>query len=463
MLKLDLHPDRLAVGNVGIHYGWVIVVVAAGMRLSASAVRSSFSILVPRLVESFGWSHGIIGFSLALQWAFSGIFGPAAGWLGDRYGVRRTMLLGALVFTVAMVLTSRMTEFWQLYLYYGVLLSFAMAIFQVPLTAAVTMWFQRNLGLGMGILQSSQGVGPLVFVPLVLFIISWFGDSESALRVGQWVTGVQAEGQEAGLRAAFWVTGIGGGLALTVFVKFFYDEPAQIGLRPYGATGDEPIRRVHHGETAQIRTKVFLNQAKHTSAFWNLIGIHFWGCAGHAILVVFLVAIAEERGLSKGSAAGVFVVMSVVSTLTRFGVPIAADKFGSKGVMAVCFFMQCAPLILLFFAHDVWLFYLFAVLFGIGFGGEMSAFPIINRQYYGSAPIGTTYGWQMMGSGVGMAAGAIIGGTLRNLTGDFDVTILASLALSGIGVATIYLLPSTSHHLLPDWEEALPQEARSSG
>ena len=40
MLKLDLHPDRLAVGNVGIHYGWVIVFVAAGMRLSASAVRS---------------------------------------------------------------------------------------------------------------------------------------------------------------------------------------------------------------------------------------------------------------------------------------------------------------------------------------------------------------------------------------------------------------------------------------
>ena len=129
MLKLDLHPSRLAVGNVGIHYAWVIVVVAAGMRLSASAVRTSFAILVPRLVETFGWSHGMIGFGLALQWAFSGIFGPAAGWLGDRYGIRRTMLLGALVFTAAMVLTSRMTELWQFYAYYGALLSLALAIF----------------------------------------------------------------------------------------------------------------------------------------------------------------------------------------------------------------------------------------------------------------------------------------------------------------------------------------------
>ena len=454
MLKLDLHPRRLAVGNVDIHYAWVIVVAASAMRLSASAVRTSFAVMLPRIVETFGWSHGMIGFGLALQWAFSGIFGPAAGWLGDRYGIRRTMLLGALVFTAAMVLTSRMTEIWQFYVYYGVFLSFALAIFQVPLTAAVTMWFQRNLGLGMGILQASQGMGPLVLVPLVLLIISWFGDSESGLMISKWVTGIQAEGQDAGLRAAFWVTGIAGGLALVILVRFFYDEPGQIELRPYGATGNEPIRRVRYGGIAQVRQ---------TSAFWNLIGIHFWGCAGHAILMLFLVAIAEERGLSKGSAAGVFVVMSVLSTLTRFGVPIAADRFGSKGVMAVCFSMQCIPLILLFFAHDAWVFYLFAVLFGIGLGGEMSAFPIINRQYYGSAPIGTTYGWQMMGAGIGMAAGAVIGGVLRNLTGDFNVTILASFTLSAIGIAGIYLLPSTSHQLLPDWEGALPLEARSTG
>ena len=275
MLKIDLHPNRLAVGNVGIHYAWAIVVVAAAMRLSASAVRTSFAVIVPRIVETFGWSHGMIGFGLALQWAFSGIFGPAAGWLGDRYGVRRTMLLGALVFTVSMVLTSRMTEIWQFYVYYGVFLSFALAIFQVPLTAAVTMWFQRNLGLGMGILQASQGMGPLVLVPLVLLIISWFGNSESGLMISKWVTGIQAEGQDAGLRAAFWVTGIAGGLALVILVRFFYDEPGQIGLRPYGASGNEPIRRVQHGETAQVRTAVFLTQARQTSAFWNLIGIHF--------------------------------------------------------------------------------------------------------------------------------------------------------------------------------------------
>lgn len=462
MSILNLSTANLGVGHRRVHYAWVIVVVAALMRLSASAVRTSFSILVPRMVETFGWSYGSVVFALALQWTFSGLFGPAAGWLGDRYGIRRTLLLGTALFVTFMVLTSRMTHQWEFYLYYGVLLSASLAVFQVPLTAAVTMWFQRKLGLGMGILQASQGIGPLVFVPMVLFIIGWFGSHEAGMGIAHWITGVEAEGLEAGLRAAFWLTAIGGGLICVLLIRLFYNEPAEIGMRPLGAPVDQPIRRVQAGETAKMRTKVFLQQAQRTGAFWNLIGIHFWGCAGHAIIMGLLVAIAEERGVSKGSAAALFVVMSVLSTVTRFAVPIMAERMGSKGVMGICFFLQSAPIVILFFAQDTWSFYLFAALFGIGFGGEMSAFPIINRQYYGSAPIGTAFGWQMMGAGIGMAAGVLIGGLLRDLTGNFDATIIVSLVLSLIGVGAILLLPTTSRHLLPHWEDALPQEARST-
>ena len=440
LIGLAVAPE---IGRRRFHYAWAIVVLAAAMRLSSSAVRTSFTILVPRLADAFGWSYGAIGVALALQWVFSGLFGPAAGWLGDRYGVRRTLALGAVLFILFMVLTGRMTHLWELYLWYGVLLSASLAIFQVPLMAAVSMWFQRHLGLGMGLLQASQGLGPIVFVPMVLFIIAQFGD------------GVD------GLRAAFWITGVGGGLLLLLLVKPFHSEPAAIGLRPLGASGDEPIRRTQEGPVAKLRTDTFLRQAKRTSAFWNLIGIHFWGCAGHAIIMVFLVAIAEDRGLDRGPAAATFVIMSVLSTTSRFAVPIIADHMGSKGAMGVCFFLQTAPIIILFFAHDPWMFYLFSVLFGIGFGGEMSAFPIINRQYYGNAPIGTAYGWQMMGAGTGMALGALVGGWLRNWTGDFDATILLSLVLSLVGVVSILFLPTTSRHLMPHWDAELPRAARS--
>lgn len=97
---------------------------------------------------------------------------------------------------------------------------------------------------------------------------------------------------------------------------------------------------------------------------------------------------------------------------------------------------------LLFRAHEAWHFYLLAVLFGIGFGGEMSAFPIINRQYYGNAPTSTVYGWQMFGSGIGMASGSFLGGMLRDLTGDYSIALGCSFVLSMMGtIASWSCLP----------------------
>ena len=443
MANFSLKPSNLVIAGRPVHYAWVIVTVGAVMRLFSSSFRSSSSILIPRLVDSFGWSYGAVGLGFAIQWIVSGMFGPTAGWLGDRYGVRWTMRLGAVLFIVGMVLTGMMRELWQFYLFFGVILSISMGIFQVPLTAAVTLWFRKHLGVGMGLLQGSQGIGPLIAVPMMLLIIYLFG------------------GGIDGLRAAFWIPGILGGVVILGMVQFFYNEPAAIGVRPLGAPQNEPIKAVQTGKVAKVRTQVFLKQAQRTGAFWNLIGIHFWGCAGHAIILVYLVAMAEDEGVSAGLAAGAFVTLSVTSSITRFAVPVIADRMGSKPAMAGCFFLQVAPIFLLFIAHDPWQFYLFAVLFGIGFGGEMSAFPIINRQYYGSGPIGTTYGYQMMGAGVGMAAGALIGGQLRDITGNFDATMGLSLVLSLIGVFSIMMLPTTKKELMPNWEDQLPEASPS--
>ena len=170
---------------------------------------------------------------------------------------------------------------------------------------------------------------------------------------------------------------------------------------------------------------------------------------------------AEDRGVSQGLAAGLYVTLSVVSTITRFVVPIVADRMGSKGAMAACFLFQSAPVLILFFAQDAWMFYLFAVLFGIGFGGEMSAFPIINRQYYGNAPLSTAYGWQMLGAMIGMAVGTGAGGFVWDLTGDYTGTLPISFVLSLVGAVSILVLPTTSHPQIPHWEEALPPEAHS--
>ena len=441
MSKFSFRPDSIVLAGNNVHYAWIIVAVAAVMRLATSGVRTSSSILLPVIVEAFQWSYGAVGIGFSLQWIVSGLFGPTAGWLGDRYGARWTMAIGGVLFLIGMAATGMIgymgSHLWQFYLFFGVIVSLSMAIFQVPLTVSVTLWFRKRLGVGMGVLQSSQGIGPLIWGPIMLLILTQFG-----------------------LSWAFILPGIGGGLILLSLVFVFYNEPADIGIRPFGADENEPISKSQKGQAAKVRTKTFLQRAQRTPAFWNLIGIHYWGCAGHAIILVYLVAMAQERGVPLALAGGAFITLSVTSTITRFGVPIAADSIGSKWVMATCFFLQVVPVFILFFATEAWMFYVFAVLFGIGFGGEMSAFPIINRQYYGRAPVGTTYGWQMMGAGLGMATGAVLGGILRDITGSFTSTMILSLILSAIGVLSIILLPTTHKEQVPDWEEFLPQDMK---
>ena len=127
----SFRADNFVIGGRQMHYAWVTVVVAAMMRLFSSSFRSSSSILIPRLVDSFGWSYGAVGLGFALQWIVSGLLGPSAGWLGDRYGVRLSVRLGAVLFIGGMVLTGTMSHLWQFYLFFGVIRSASMGLFQV--------------------------------------------------------------------------------------------------------------------------------------------------------------------------------------------------------------------------------------------------------------------------------------------------------------------------------------------
>jgi MFS family permease len=438
---MKVKPARLPVSVKGIHYAWVTLAIAIAMRLVSSVERTASGVLLAYMVDpagEFGWSRSVVGLALSLQWIFSGVFGPAAGWLGDRYGLRRTMAVGALLFLATSMLIGLVTAPWQFILYFGIFMSAALAIFQVPLVSAVTLWFHRHLGIAMGLLQSAQGLANVLFAPLMVVLLT------------QW-----------GWRWAFWGPGVVGGVLLLGLIPYFRNEPAELGLRPLGADPKAPIQPVQSGPRARVRTTVFLQQARRTFAFWNLIGIHYWGCAGHAIIVVYLADIVRTQGLSLATGALVVSTMFGVSSFTRFAVPILADRAGSKIAMTLCFCLQALPIALLFWAHEAWHFYLFAVLFGIGFGGEMSAFPIINRQYYGGAPTGTIYGWQMLGAGIGMASGSFLGGVLRDLTGDYTLALFCSFILSLMGAIAILVLPSTTQRQIPEWEAALPPEVRA--
>ena len=211
---------RLPRHVTNIHYAWVMLGIAIAMRLVSSVERTASGVLLAYLVDpagEFGWSRSVVGLALSLQWICSGIFGPPAGWLGDRYGLRLAMAVGALLFLTTSVLIGLVTAPWQFILYFGILMSAALAIFQVPLITAVTMWFHKHLGVAMGLLQSAQGLANLLFAPLMVVLLT-----------------------QLGWRWAFWGPGIVGGLLLLGLIRYFRNEPAEVGLRPLGADPKAP-------------------------------------------------------------------------------------------------------------------------------------------------------------------------------------------------------------------------------
>jgi len=243
-------------------------------------------------------------------------------------------------------------------------------------------------------------------------------------------------------------------------ILLFRSRPSDIGIRAYGAPEDEPIHEKLDPGVEKLRARAFRTRMQSTSAFWKLVSVHYLGCLGHSIVIIYVIPIAVSAGISLVAAAGILSTLAAVSVLTRFATPVLADYLGSKWTMAVMFILQGLPVLMLFWAQELWQFYLFAVVFGIGYGGEGSAFPIINRQYFGRGPMGRSFGWQQFGAGVGMATGGWIGGVLFGFFGSYDATIILSTVASLAGALVLLSMEPTSRLLIPNWEDSLASPAR---
>jgi len=138
-----------------------------------------------------------------------------------------------------------------------------------------------------------------------------------------------------------------------------------------------------------------------------------------------------------GQAARVLSTLASVSGLTRFLTPVLADSLGARGTMAVIYVLQGLPVLMLFWINNTWIFYLFAVVFGVGYGGEGSAFSIINRRYYGEGSPGRSFGWKLSGAMLGMATGGWISCVLFGFYDHYLLTIALSVTASLAGASVI--------------------------
>ena len=436
---LESSPTRTP---FGIHYGWIIVAILAMVQVVGSSISMAAGIMVPPLNDpegEFGWSIGLIGAAIATYYLVGALFAPVSGWLGDRYGGRRMMIMAGALYATSMVLLGFVTQVWHFFLFFGLMLALTQSMAMVPLMAAVSGWFRRRLGLALGILWGAGGIGTAIVAPVIGFLI-----------------------EAVGWQAAFWGIGIVGGSAILLLTPVYRNRPADVGLRPYGTLRNEPPQPAKDPLLEAIRLRIFNQHMRRTRAFWNLPLIHGMGCAGHGIVLVYAIPIAVERGIGLVDAAVILTLISLVSIPSRIITPILAERYGAKQLMAASLLIQGLTVFMLFWAQDLWVFYVFAALFGVGFGGEWTGYLVINRQYFGNGPMGSCYGWQMSGALLGHAFVTVVAGLVIYATGSFGPVLVMSIAGSLAGVLLILALEPTGRMLIPNWEESLPPEARSS-
>jgi MFS family permease len=151
---------------------------------------------------------------------------------------------------------------------------------------------------------------------------------------------------------------------------------------------------------------------------------------------------ATLQGVSGVEAAGVLGTIAGTSIISRFACSVLTERLGGRIVLTISLIGQSATVLLLFYSGEAWVFYLFAVVFGLFYGSEMVGFPIINRQLFGvRAPLGSIYSFQMLGASTGMALGGWLGGVLFDLSGAYTWSSLASIAASCLGLPLALALP----------------------
>ena len=222
------------------------------------------------------------------------------------------------------------------------------------------------------------------------------------------------------------------------WVNVLRNNPQEKTLHPYGGLTSKPQTK----ETGFSVVRLSLHQVTGKTSFWILIAVHALGCIGHSVLLAHMVSIARFAGISSIAAASILSIALAASIISRFGMSLFAETKGGRFTLVLAVLLQTVPTLLLLSARELWSFYSFAFLFGIGYGGEMVGYTIFNRQYYGiNAPLDTIYSYQLVGAMLGMAAGGWIGGALFDLTGVYTWSILASILAGFLGVTLALVLP----------------------
>lgn len=360
-------------------------------------------------VRDLGWTRAEVTSGNALSKLLVGpIFGFAAGWIVDRFGPRRLMLAGILMAGGALVGLGTVSTLGFFYLCY--LLNALGYVCGGPLPNQVLLsrWFDQNRGKAMGFAYLGIGIGGTL-VPLVATSLT----------------------SAYGWRAALQILGVLM-IAIALPMAWFVNDAPDAGE----ASGTRhPAPRTGH--------QAPLSEILRTPAFYLLVigSMCSIGAVGGTVqnLKLFL---SLDLGLAQMTVAQIQSLVLFSSLIGRVLMGVLADRWPRKRVMLLIYAIVAASIPLLFMADRPWARPLFAVLFGIGLGGDYMIIPLMAADLFGVATLGRLLGIVLTADGVGEAVAPMLVARIRDASGSYAGGFSVLIGLAAIGAIAVALLPS---------------------
>jgi MFS family permease len=416
------------------YYGWLIVGIAFVTMAIGVTARTAFSLLLPPLIDEFGWDRGVVAGAFSFGFLVSAVLSPLAGRVLDKRGPRPVMLTGALVLTAGLFLAPSLERPWHLYATLGVLVGGGANLMSYTTHSQfLPNWFVRRRGLAISIAFSGVGAGAIVLLPWLQSIIV-----------------------DAGWRASCWAMGLLVLLVAAPLNLLVRKKPEEIGLLPDGESQRGPAaeRRPASNvvDPAWAAVEWTLARALRTGRFWWIAVGYFCAVVAWYAVQVHQTKYLVEVGFTPLVAAWALGIVSVVAIPGQIGLGALSDRIGREWVwtagclgFAVCY----AALIALEHAPSSALLYLMVVSQGfLGYAITSVMGPIVAEIFEGPhyASIFGTITVAMIGGG---AAGPWIAGLVHDMTGSYRLAFLLVILCCLVSAAAIWIAAPRKVRVVP--------------
>lgn len=395
----------------GVYFGWWVVLASfIGLSLgSASMGVFGIGVFIRPLEAEFGWSRAQISFAAAIITYTIVVVSPLQGYLLDRFGVRRVVLTSIPIFSVTLALLYfQGPDIRLFYLAWIVIMGFGTGFLNGSYNKVAAAWFDRRLGLAVGIVSAGQGAGAAIIPILAQFLIGRFGWRLAYVGLGA---------------VALVVT-------FTINLLLLYDRPADRGLTK--ADGQELSQAEATGFS--VRQCLGLRSFWLTAVAFFFLGTMSTGIATHQVPMLI------DRGLSPERAADMQSLFGLALIVGRLGVGYLMDRIHAPFVAMASLLGPVIGLSLYALGAAPGLAALSALLIGFGIGAEFDVLGFIIARYFGRRAYGKLYGLLfsvfLFGGGIG-AAGL---GIVRTKAGTYSPGLWAVAAATLIALLLLGLL-----------------------